>query len=1468
MLKCAVCILIFAVICSVCNALPGYQWQNSSSVSIDNVNNTFMADGILYCLPRFANSGAIYVENKIINDRIVVPWTQAPSLSSGTCNSSVALSLCSQHLHSVPLFAEALGPAQDFMCVCERGFYRAGDGDRCVACGGQHICPEFSNQRYTCPPLMTLASHDCVALQAGHSQLNVQTSGSFIFSHSTEQDIPLYVFTPIRACHYTQQREGLTCTCRRGYFTQDALGAQCSPCEAGDFCRGGVSPAVACGHGLSSPSAAGGPEECTARQGAIAEACTGVTPGRHHSNLPLCVTAICPPRFYCPGSANGLGIKIQCPPGANTMSGGETHAGACFCQTGLEWVAIKHSTSGFGCVVRKTPEAHRELVNAPTTEQIYFEHKTMSIAWTPTSQEGREVILHAVLSLTNQEFALDLHLAREGGAHRTARTNFESPVQVHAFSQMVEAFSAPNQMLGGYDAVVYIASRDTAAELWRVFFVFVLDGDLRIMKTSYVYVGLPAAEASYSLLPAKASNALLVVAGTQRQTWLQSTEERVYAGRGAQNGTLQENTTVITAQDIRYEYKVACVYAFGEQHVASSTLGPFDNVSTVDIDVSGDCATVTVRSGPIASVFLIRISTCELSHAGSCVDDWKPEANTELVHKDQTYQISAPMMHYQRALRLPFVVASSVIGPVFTVYTIFLNYSLPASTGIAVLCPAGFAKNITTGRCNLCLANHYCMHGQHHACPLHSQTSRGARSRSACSCIGGYYQSSITSGCVDVGRGFYSQNGIRFSCGRHSTTVFANSSEESACLCTAGFSRQNAECVLLCDAPRTAAGPGACACPVGHYYNHSRNECVRCESGSVCLMGGSEPGEKCGENGDLKILDADGQRCVCRPGYYVPSPAGVQLRAHTQCQPCPVGFYCNEPANLALRKCPAGQNSSNLASQKSECFCIRRGEVSQDIAPSGRECVCNMYYYRNFSQCVPCPANSRSIQMNAEVALECACDEGYYREEGSAECLGCPQGHYCLRSSKIPCPAGTFGPARLQGRDGPASCMQCPGEALTSPGAMHASACASVLLPVAVPMAIRLHKSVSVMVTFRSRALNATLPANIRSEMLTRLQDHIGSSDVNVLQVTRGSPFTSVQFETTDAAMQHIMQQLTQESVVWEQVRALTSAGRSDMYELVTHAIFCNLMGANMFGTYMLSAGVRFDVLCYSSGIIVPVDLHRENAMRLAAQWLSLRVRGFASRKGLDHILWSSTPPLLETLKVLAVNMVFTASQQRVWPSTNDLLSSAAIHSMYLDRGILTVAIMGASHLDARWARNAPGMALRADFMRMQSDVFCRDCAHTIRQLSGDCAQDTADPAVGDARCAFCKSGIEFWDADSERCVRCSSGTCDTSKTVALLEPCCKSNNTRCIAAVTRSGGLCNNGVHDVTEECDASADTALSQCCTSDCKLRPGFYASPPCMTFCGDGVVAQGVEECEPSEPLAQGRCSMLNCKITMSL
>lgn len=884
-----------------------------------------------------------------------------------------------------------------------------------------------------------------------------------------------------------------------------------------------------------------------------------------------------------------------------------------------------------------------------------------------------------------------------------------------------------------------------------------------------------------------------------------------------------------------------------------------------DVSIGNHSATLFVRGCRVVPVGTM----CGVS--GATVGVWVPLMHSTWLHLGHTYSAGPGAVRRMGELvvRREFgglvffylslgVCVREGTGCVYSARTHSTQQGLPQSCDthgvcstvavslqqhVLALCAVGYARNISDNSCVLCAHKTFCVAGMAYSCPPWSSgtvPARGAVSVKDCMCDGGYFMHDAQR-CELCPVGMYCPPGRgRLSCPLFSSTENVGSNQKGQCLCNAGYYDEGGgACVetgtlyfstaldnerLLCrNNSRHVVSilAGECVCDAGFYAIESvlGGECVSCKMETPCPVGSTEKGEPCGSR---RVVSADKQTCVCEAGYFASASGGG-------CVECISGYYCNAVAQTPLRRCPYEMSSSVGAVGDMECFCQRPNFVR--IAKGG--CGCNPHYYSTGGDCIPCPAHSHTIGAHSKTVESCVCDPGFFRENSS--CTQCVVGHYCIENMDLPCPVGTFGPAAGQGTV--ESCLPCPNNG-SRVGASVPSDCVNSLLVFSLDHA---HTDIFdsmltqtiVLATFHAGQSLGSLSTNLTASVRALT----GSDDVEIQHSTSVASLHTVRLRAPGTAIAQVVAALaaTTTSNAWQKVRELT-ATHINTYELVAHAVFCDFVRTDP------SVPLRAKVSCQTHGTAVPSDSVVQEQMRKVARSF-LVGRGFSLDVLYDSSKfwnWQMDPGLHSVLQVVQQNLKRGSVSVAMWNNEDTFLNDIVVHrhAAYA-RGQFVLL----SHV----AETQPIQSAYFDSSLPDMGVTHGTCNKAVEVVSGSCAGITTQG--GGVLCRFCQSGQEFLQSDGVTCQSCNKAVAcaGISLFTSVFMSCCQSSDNVCV--YTPVVNECGNYKHDLFEECDKTANTPLSQCCTNSCGLMAGFYAVPACSTYCGDGIVAAPVEECEPS-------------------
>ena len=291
----------------------------------------------------------------------------------------------------------------------------------------------------------------------------------------------------------------------------------------------------------------------------------------------------------------------------------------------------------------------------------------------------------------------------------------------------------------------------------------------------------------------------------------------------------------------------------------------------------------------------------------------------------------------------------------------------------------------------------------------------------------------------------------------------------SPCLCGQGFFGEDAGSCAPCPVGtyKLSAGTGNCTgCPPGTFWSNSvshgtnsRNYTVAQGTAATCFLCPSSSTSKM--EGSTSVLN-----CQCNAGF-----TGEDGQA---CSACPKGSYKQSAGSLGCDLCPAGTYNSLLSAYNlSACLSCPANSWSPQGGVDASHCQCNSGFAGpNGGTCTVCSAGS--TKTNNGSALCIACLPGTFSEAANAPCVGCPSadswssaGSFGVESCKcnvgysgmdgsdecIACPFGTFkqamGSMRCQeceahffaSLQASTSCTRCPDDSVSVAGSTSIAAC-------------------------------------------------------------------------------------------------------------------------------------------------------------------------------------------------------------------------------------------------------------------------------------------------------------------------------------------------------------------------------------------------------------------------------------------
>lgn len=263
-------------------------------------------------------------------------------------------------------------------------------------------------------------------------------------------------------------------------------------------------------------------------------------------------------------------------------------------------------------------------------------------------------------------------------------------------------------------------------------------------------------------------------------------------------------------------------------------------------------------------------------------------------------------------------------------------------------------------------------------------------------------------GCVEVGPGSFSANGVSELC---SAGTYTNTKGKFACdYCPAN----------QYTATSTTGNSACISCKDGYVAQPNMPK----SSGTSCKQCASDPPSN-GVTSQSHFADTTGVCVLCTDGYMcswgqrLDKCNAGSYSVGGKCNLCKAGTYSNQ-GKSSCTTCPAGTCSTPGAA-----FC--------DPCPAGYKCIngidypCNEGYYQpstGQSYCEKCPKGSKCPSSNTGLTEPTPCPPGpttTYTLPGSAYCFSCTSEEYSDQSSvtgcspRIPCPPGHW--ADLAKRD-------------------------------------------------------------------------------------------------------------------------------------------------------------------------------------------------------------------------------------------------------------------------------------------------------------------------------------------------------------------------------------------------------------------------------------------------------------------
>jgi len=237
--------------------------------------------------------------------------------------------------------------------------------------------------------------------------------------------------------------------------------------------------------------------------------------------------------------------------------------------------------------------------------------------------------------------------------------------------------------------------------------------------------------------------------------------------------------------------------------------------------------------------------------------------------------------------------------------------------------------------------------------------------------------------------------------------------------CLAGQLRTESN-ICACPSPTVLDGGSCEPCGASQYY--SEGECVSCSTGSILDL--DNPAGPCVEC--LAGQYADSNICKTCP------PGSTSVSGQTECQCVATNTAC--VGWLWDEKLCTGQCEETPA-EKGSCDACIPGTFKAQVSSSGNVETCQACVEGTFqsvsgqSTCHACAANQNTDESSSTQRLDCHCNAGYQREDGSTDgitnsaCVPCEAGFFKLSLADTRCEA--CGQGTFQEATGQTECVDC-----------------------------------------------------------------------------------------------------------------------------------------------------------------------------------------------------------------------------------------------------------------------------------------------------------------------------------------------------------------------------------------------------------------------------------------------------------
>jgi len=255
-------------------------------------------------------------------------------------------------------------------------------------------------------------------------------------------------------------------------------------------------------------------------------------------------------------------------------------------------------------------------------------------------------------------------------------------------------------------------------------------------------------------------------------------------------------------------------------------------------------------------------------------------------------------------------------------------------------------------------------------------------------------------------------------CFNCSSGSVANRTDSSGCsVCSPGSYATNSSCVLCSAGTWSPGNTTSCSdCAIGSFSNHSGTvSCDLCPSGSFGVKSAaSSQDEACQlcPSGTFQSQQGLTECVPCDQGTYNPSAGAI---SNSSCIPCPRNTYSTSLNVSSISLCSACPNNTFT-------YSIGAKNVSECVSES--VLICSLGWYRNATECVPCPTGTFATGTGDSVLLCEACPIGYFSNvTGSTSCSQCTAGYFTNTTGASLC--ASCAPGSFSNSSALSSCFSC-----------------------------------------------------------------------------------------------------------------------------------------------------------------------------------------------------------------------------------------------------------------------------------------------------------------------------------------------------------------------------------------------------------------------------------------------------------